>query len=52
MTATQIAPSRAAEKEFTIHLRNLVDTCFEENQYEAAISVLDEIRSSKFRPFP
>ncbi|KAH9858697.1 hypothetical protein C2E23DRAFT_799660 [Lenzites betulinus] len=45
-------PGQTAEKEFTIHLRNLVDTCFEENQYEAAISVLDEIRSTKYKPFP
>ncbi|TFK87524.1 hypothetical protein K466DRAFT_586291 [Polyporus arcularius HHB13444] len=46
-------PSLApAERELTIHQRNLVDTNFEEGQYEAAIFVLDEITSRKCKPFP
>ncbi|KAI0706817.1 hypothetical protein C8T65DRAFT_651560 [Cerioporus squamosus] len=46
-------PSLApAERELTVHQRNLVDTCFEEGQYESAIAVLDEIRSRKYKPFP
>ncbi|KAI0630381.1 hypothetical protein C8Q77DRAFT_1137847 [Trametes polyzona] len=52
MTATITTASQTGEKDLTLHLRNTVDTCFEENQYEAAITVLDEIRSRKLRPFP
>ncbi|KAH9892596.1 hypothetical protein C8Q73DRAFT_698780 [Cubamyces lactineus] len=52
MTTQSDAAKPGAERDLTIHQRNLVDTCFEENQYEAAISVLDEIRSSKSKPFP
>ncbi|OSD06893.1 hypothetical protein PYCCODRAFT_1474296 [Trametes coccinea BRFM310] len=52
MAVVANAPPQGAERDFTIHQRGLVETCFEENQYEAAISVLDEIRSSKFKPFP
>ena len=50
--AVKISPSVLAEREITVHQRNLVDTCFEEGQYEAAISVLDEFRSLKCKPFP
>ncbi|KAI0348863.1 hypothetical protein OH77DRAFT_1432553 [Trametes cingulata] len=52
MAVTQDVSNRAGEKDLTIHLRGLVETCFEENQYEAAIATLDEIRSSRFKPFP
>ncbi|KAJ8487420.1 hypothetical protein ONZ51_g4184 [Trametes cubensis] len=52
MTTQNDANRQGAERDLTIHQRNLVDTCFEENQYEAAISVLDEMRSSKYKPFP
>ncbi|KAI0358469.1 hypothetical protein OH77DRAFT_1420857 [Trametes cingulata] len=52
MAVTQDVSNRAGEKDLTIHLRGLVETCFEENQYEAAIATLDEIRSSKSKPFP
>ncbi|OBZ68031.1 hypothetical protein A0H81_11711 [Grifola frondosa] len=41
-----------AEREMTIHQRNLVDTCFEEGQYESGISVLDQLRAQKYKPFP
>ncbi|KAI0743562.1 hypothetical protein C8Q80DRAFT_1181954 [Daedaleopsis nitida] len=47
-----IANGVQKERELTIHQRNLVDTCFEEGQYEAAILVLDEIRSRNLKPFP
>ncbi|OCH95172.1 hypothetical protein OBBRIDRAFT_721153 [Obba rivulosa] len=40
------------EREMTIHQRGLVDTCFEEGQYEAGIRVLDQLRSRKYKPFP
>lgn len=32
--------------------RGLVDSCFEEGQYETAISTLDQLRSSEFNPWP
>jgi len=38
------------EREMTRHQRGLVDTCFEEGQYEAAIAVLDQLHSSKYKP--
>lgn len=38
------------EREMTIHQRGLVDTCFEEGQYESGIAVLDQLRSSFFKP--
>ena len=40
------------ERDLTVHQRNLVDTCFEEGQYDAAISVLEELLSPKIKPFP
>ncbi|KAI0930290.1 hypothetical protein AcV5_007047 [Taiwanofungus camphoratus] len=43
--------SGAAERDMTIHQRGLVDTCFEEGQYESGIAVLDQLRSPKYRPF-
>lgn len=38
------------EREMPVHQRGLVDTCFEENQYESGIAVLDQLRSPKFKP--
>lgn len=38
------------EREMTIHQRGLVDTCFEEGQYESGIALLDQLRSSSFKP--
>lgn len=29
---------------------NLVDSCFEEGQYEAAISMLEQLRSPNYKP--
>ncbi|KAI0775740.1 hypothetical protein BD413DRAFT_531139 [Trametes elegans] len=53
MTIANDTPIHATgERDLTIHQRGLVETCFEENQYEAAIAVLDEVRSSKNKPFP
>ncbi|EPS97716.1 hypothetical protein FOMPIDRAFT_1127865 [Fomitopsis schrenkii] len=40
------------EKDISINQRGLVDTCFEEHQYESATVVLDQLRSPKYRPFP
>ncbi|KAH9949562.1 hypothetical protein B0H21DRAFT_727424 [Amylocystis lapponica] len=40
------------EREMNVHQRSLVDTCFEEEQYEAGIAVLDQLRSPKYKPFP
>ncbi|KAF9010495.1 hypothetical protein BDQ17DRAFT_1346323 [Cyathus striatus] len=38
------------ELEMGYHQRALVDSCFEEGQYEAAISVLEQLRSPIYRP--
>ena len=45
-----IKDDQGAEREFPRHQRGFVDTCFEEGQFEAAIAVLNELRSSKYRP--
>lgn len=39
-----------AEREMSRHQRGLVDTCFEEGQYESAIAVLDQLRSPIYKP--
>ena len=39
-------------KDMSINQRGLVDTCFEEHQYESAAVVLDQLRSPKYKPFP
>jgi pentatricopeptide repeat protein len=38
------------EREMSRHQRGLVDTCFEEGQYESGISVLEQLRSSHVKP--
>jgi pentatricopeptide repeat protein len=38
------------EREMTKNERALVDTCFEEGQYEAGIMTLDQLRSAHFKP--
>ncbi|KAI6046030.1 hypothetical protein EDC04DRAFT_2631644 [Pisolithus marmoratus] len=42
----------AEEREMTRHQRNLVDTCFEEGQYESGIAALELLRSTAFKPPP
>ncbi|KAF9244949.1 hypothetical protein BU15DRAFT_41638 [Melanogaster broomeanus] len=43
-----IAPNDT--REMTRNQRGLVDTCFEEGQYESGITILDQLRSISFRP--
>ncbi|KAF8844655.1 hypothetical protein BDN67DRAFT_894529 [Paxillus ammoniavirescens] len=38
------------EREMTRNQRGLVETCFEEGQYESGISVLEHLRSTSFKP--
>jgi hypothetical protein len=38
------------EREMTRNQRGLVETCFEEGQYESGIAVLEQLRSEKFKP--
>lgn len=45
-----VATSNETEHEMNRHQCSLVDTCFEEGQYEAGISVLEQLRSSQFKP--
>lgn len=42
----------AVERELTNHQRNLVDTCFEEGNYDSAISLLDKLRHPSSKPHP
>lgn len=46
------ASTTSTERDLTAYQRSLADDCFDEGQYEAAIAVLDEIRSRKYKPFP
>ncbi|TCD71250.1 hypothetical protein EIP91_011728 [Steccherinum ochraceum] len=41
---------RTAQREMAANQRNLVDTCFEEGQYETGIYVLDSLRSPTVKP--
>ncbi|KAG6850937.1 hypothetical protein H0H93_005806 [Arthromyces matolae] len=34
------------------HQRGLVDTCFEEGQFESAIALLEQLRSPRYKPAP
>jgi pentatricopeptide repeat protein len=38
------------EHEMSLHQRGMVNQCFEEGQYDAGIAVLDQLRSSKYKP--
>ncbi|KAL4074184.1 hypothetical protein J3A83DRAFT_4090750 [Scleroderma citrinum] len=40
------------EREMTRNQRGLVDTCFEEGQYESGIAALELLRSTAFKPPP
>lgn len=44
-----MAPSNE-EREMTHHQRSLVNSCFEEGQYEPGMAVLDQLRSPSFKP--
>ncbi|KIK99059.1 hypothetical protein PAXRUDRAFT_30748 [Paxillus rubicundulus Ve08.2h10] len=48
MSSVMIAPNE--EREMTRNQRGLVETCFEEGQYESGISVLEHLRSASFKP--
>lgn len=54
MATSSAAPSSADggdwEREMSRHQLELVDTCFEEGQYESGISVLEQLRSPQFKP--
>ncbi|EIW83141.1 hypothetical protein CONPUDRAFT_164139 [Coniophora puteana RWD-64-598 SS2] len=44
--------SGGEEKEMTRHQRGLVDTCFEEGQYESGIAMMEQLRTSRYKPHP
>lgn len=44
--------AQTVERELTNYQRNLVDTCFEEGNFESAIALLDELRHPGIRPCP
>ncbi|KAH8101795.1 hypothetical protein BXZ70DRAFT_1007040 [Cristinia sonorae] len=50
MLSVTAGPSRNAEQEMSASQRGLIDTCFEEGQYETGIYVLDSLRSSYRKP--
>lgn len=40
----------AIEREMGTHQRGLIDTCLEEGQFDSAIALLDQLRSSIYKP--
>ena len=40
----------AVEREMGTHQRGLVDDCLEEGQFESAIDLLKQLRSSNYKP--
>ena len=38
------------EREMGAYQRGLVDSCFEEGQFESAIDLLKQLRSSNYKP--
>ena len=40
------------ERELPLIQRGIIDTCFEEGQYEYGIDVLDKLRSQGYKPPP
>lgn len=47
-----MATTRVHERDLTAYLRGSVDACFEENQYEAGLATLDQIREAIYKPAP
>jgi pentatricopeptide repeat protein len=43
-------PSFPVEHEMGTHQRGLIDTCLEEGQFDSAIALLDQLRSSICKP--
>ncbi|KAF9469890.1 hypothetical protein BDZ94DRAFT_1316995 [Collybia nuda] len=41
---------RVIEREMGTHQRGLIDTCLEEGQFDSAIALLDQLRSSIYKP--
>ncbi|KAK0466464.1 uncharacterized protein EV420DRAFT_831546 [Desarmillaria tabescens] len=50
MSSSNAAAKPVSEAEMNISQAGLVDSCFEEDQYDAGISVLDQLRSPWRRP--
>lgn len=55
LTPTTMASSPSShpnlqERDMTRNQRGLVETCFEEGQYESGIAVFEQLRSEKFKP--
>jgi pentatricopeptide repeat protein len=42
----------AQARDMDKYMRGMVDTCFEEGQYEAGIATLDQLRASGYAPAP
>jgi hypothetical protein len=40
----------AVEEEMSRHQSGLVETCFEEGQYDSGIKILDQLRSPRHKP--
>lgn len=38
------------EREMGTHQRGLIDTCLEEGQFDSAIALLNQLRSSIYKP--
>ncbi|GJE92228.1 hypothetical protein PsYK624_083810 [Phanerochaete sordida] len=49
---TPDSSTQAVERELTSYQRNLVDTCFEEGNFDSAIALLEELRLPGVKPCP
>lgn len=50
MAATAEQRDSAVERDMSAHQRGIVDTCLEESQFESAIAVMEQLRSSNYKP--
>ncbi|TFK44416.1 hypothetical protein BDQ12DRAFT_730480 [Crucibulum laeve] len=50
MTSTSSETINGREWEMGTYQRGLADNCFEEGQYDAAIAILEQLRSSTYKP--
>ncbi|KAF5385121.1 hypothetical protein D9615_000897 [Tricholomella constricta] len=50
MKSTTEGRDGAVERELSNHQRGIVDTCFEEGQFESAIALMEQLRTSNAKP--
>ncbi|RDB22166.1 hypothetical protein Hypma_010585 [Hypsizygus marmoreus] len=50
MTSAAEQRDGTVERDMSAHQRGIVDTCLEEGQFESAIAVMEQLRSSHYKP--